>query len=598
MTGPDELLASLLRAGRADRCLHVVRLPSREGIPAAWPTWTAPVLRDALQARGIPAPWAHQARVAEAARSGRHVVVATGTASGKTLAYQLPALTSALEGTAAPNGRGATVLYLSPTKALAHDQLRALDALGLPSLRVATYDGDTPDDERAWVRAHAAYVLTNPDLVHRSLLPGHPAWASFLRALRVIVVDECHVYRGVFGSHVANVLRRLRRVAARYGADPVVICASATAGDPAATASRLVGVPVEAVTQDASPRGETLLALWEPPLTSWRGEHGAPVRRTATAEVSDLLADLVAGGTRTLAFVRSRRGAETVAGLTRERLAAVDPSLPATVAAYRAGYLPEERRALERDLRAGRLLGVAATSALELGIDVHGLDAVLLAGWPGTRSSLWQQAGRAGRAGQGALAVLVARDDPLDTYLVHHPEAITGTPVEAAVCDPGNPYVLAPHLAAAAAELPLTDDDVDAFGPGARALCDELVTRGWLRRRPGGGTGPGANGPRTSPTCEEPGAVRCAWSRPRPAGCSARSTPARPTRPCIPAPCTCTRARRTWWWSWTSRPPWRWSRRRWSTTPRTPERRPTCASWNGCPTRRGARGGWPSDRSR
>jgi DEAD/DEAH box helicase domain-containing protein len=414
------------------------------------------------------------------------VVVATGTASGKSLAFLMPALTSALEGTRAPNGRGASVLYLSPTKALANDQLRALAELELPELRFATYDGDTPNEERTWIRSHASYVLTNPDLVHRSLLPGHARWASFLRALKYVVIDECHVYRGVFGSHVAQVLRRLARVAALYGSHPTFIAASATSGAPGLTATRLIGRDVVAIADDASPRGPMTFALWEPALREHGGENDAPTRRSATAETASLLTDLVVEGARTLAFVRSRRGVEAVAMTTRDTLAEVDPDLMDRVAAYRAGYLPEERRALEDSLRSGELLGVAATNALELGIDVSGLDSVLMCGWPGTRASLWQQAGRAGRSGNAALSILIARDDPLDTYLVHHPEAIFGQPVEATVFDPTNIYVLAPHLAAAAAEAPLTEADLPLFGPTSRTAVDQLVERGLLRARPTG----------------------------------------------------------------------------------------------------------------
>ena len=487
MPTPDPaLLLSRLAAGRGGRLLHVEQVPARIGSAVGWPDWVDAGLRDAWTRRGIEFPWAHQAEAADLAHHGRHVVVATGTASGKSLAYLMPALTAVVEGSQAPNGRAATALYLAPTKALAHDQWRSIEELGVERLRVSAYDGDTPDEERAWIRAHAGYVLTNPDLLHRSMLPGHERWASFLRALEYIVVDECHVYRGVFGSHVANVLRRLRRVAARYGSTPTFVLASATSGDPAASATRLVGLPVEAVSVDASPRGATSFALWEPPLTDHGGENDAPTRRTATAETASLLTDLVVEGVRTLAFVRSRRGAEAVAMTARDTLAEVDAELSDRVAAYRAGYLPEERRALEDALRSGELLGVAATNALELGVDVTGLDAVLLCGWPGTRASLWQQAGRAGRSGEDALAILVARDDPLDTYLVHHPDAVFGAGVEATVCDPTNPYVLGPHLCAAAAELPLTDEDLPAFGPATRAVVDSLVDRGLLRARPGG----------------------------------------------------------------------------------------------------------------
>ena len=488
---PETLLQRLLQGGKHERVTHVEHVPARPGVRASWPSWSPEPLVAAWRGAGVPAPWRHQVEAAEHARAGRSVVLATGTASGKSLAFLLPALTAVLEGERARtaeggNRPGATVLYLSPTKALAADQLRGLTKLAVPGVRAATYDGDTPREERDWVRTSAAYVLTNPDMMHRSVLPGHSRWAPFLRALRYVVVDECHGYRGVFGSHVAAVLRRLRRLCAHYGSSPTFVLASATVADPATSAARLIGEPVTAVTEDASPRGATAFALWEPPLTQLVGEQGAPVRRTVTAETADLLSDLMVEGVRTLAFVRSRRGAESVAMTARRLLAEVDPELSGRVAAYRAGYLPEERRALEQALQQGHLLGVAATNALELGIDVAGLDAVLVAGWPGTRASLWQQAGRAGRAGQGALAVLVARDDPLDTFLVHHPEALFGRPVEATVLDPDNPYVLAPHLCAAAAELPLRRGDLERFGPRTSQVLEQLVTRGMLRRRPAG----------------------------------------------------------------------------------------------------------------
>ncbi|MFC4908959.1 DEAD/DEAH box helicase [Actinomadura gamaensis] len=638
----DRLLADPSRRGRIT---HVQRVPARQGRRAGWPSWAPQPLLDRLRAAGIEAPWAHQTRAADLAHAGHSVIIATGTASGKSLAYLLPSIaaiytdstvpaprtptnTSHLapapfapvtqttppapdaaqaqnadtareadrgssnaqsasaairpgasqpeesgsgaltdsqgatptqnttasqsttprqsttagqsttvgkssavgqNATASPSatdeqsatgsrattgsqaasdaqgttegrkgaagrsaaGRGrfageGTVLYLSPTKALAADQLRAVRALHLPRVRAATYDGDTPRDERAWVRQHANYVLTNPDMLHRSILPAHARWSGFLRRLRYVIVDEAHGYRGVFGSHVAQIIRRLRRICARYGAYPTFILASATTSEPATAASRLTGLDVIAVDDDTSPRGPATFALWEPPLTDLRGEHGAPVRRTATAEAGDLLADLVVENVQTLAFVRSRKGAESVALGAKRALEESAPELAGQVAAYRAGYLPEERRALEASLRSRELVGLASTNALELGVDVSGLDAVLVCGWPGTRASLWQQAGRAGRSGQSALTVLVARDDPLDTYLVHHPEAIFGTPVEATVLDPDNPYVLEPHLCAAAAELPLTDADRALFGPTTDELLPDLVRRGMLRRRPAG----------------------------------------------------------------------------------------------------------------
>jgi DEAD/DEAH box helicase domain-containing protein len=462
---------------------HVEDLPERPGQPGDWPLWVPGTLRGRWERAGIRTPWSHQALAAQLAYDGTHVVLATGTASGKSLAYQLPGLTALFE------DDRSRVLYLSPTKALAGDQLRALGELELPWLRAATFDGDTPLEERDWVRSHGNWVLTNPDMLHRGILPTHARWASFFRRLRYVVIDECHTYRGLFGSHVAQILRRLRRVCALYGSAPTFVLASATVASPAESATRLVGLPVTAVTDDGSPHGATTFGLWEPPLTALRGEHDAPVRRSAGAEAARLLADLVIEGSRTLAFVRSRRGAELTAlsaqrALTEAGLA----DLAGRVAAYRAGYLPEERRALEAALSSGELLGVAATNALELGLDISGLDAVVLAGYPGTLASLWQQAGRAGRKGTTSLVVFVARDDPLDTYLVHHPAAVFGRPIEATVFDPANPYVLGPQLCCAAAELPLRHGELDLFGGAAVAepVLDALVAAGRLRRRAAG----------------------------------------------------------------------------------------------------------------
>ncbi|WP_244451799.1 DEAD/DEAH box helicase [Streptomyces seoulensis] len=484
---PEAVLHRLASGpSRSARITHTEHLPPRAGRHAVWPDRIRSEVIAAVQARGIEHPWAHQALAAEHALDGDSVVVATGTASGKSLAYLMPVLSALLDGSEAPNGRGATALYLSPTKALAADQCRAVRELAEPlgnAVRPAVYDGDTPFEEREWVRQYANYVLTNPDMLHRGILPSHPRWASFLKSLKYVVIDECHTYRGVFGSHVAQVLRRLRRLCARYGASPVFLLASATAAEPSVAARRLTGLPVVEVADDASPRGELVFALWEPPLTELHGEKGAPVRRTATAETADLLTDLTVQGVRSVAFVRSRRGAELISVIAQERLAEVDRSLVRRVAAYRGGYLPEERRALERALHSGELLGLAATTALELGVDVSGLDAVVIAGYPGTRASLWQQAGRAGRSGQGALAVLVARDDPLDTYLVHHPKALFDRPVESTVLDPDNPYVLAPHLCAAAAEIPLTEADLELFGPVSADVLTQLEAAKLLRRR-------------------------------------------------------------------------------------------------------------------
>ncbi len=484
--GVEALVARLTdRPGRDDRITHLRVLPAREAVAEDWPDWVPPEIRAAYAGRGVARPWRHQVEAAEAARARRHVVVATGTASGKSLAYQLPGLTEVLEQRGSRGQRGAGVLYIAPTKALAHDQLSAIRALGL-AVRAVTHDGDASQEQRDWTRAFGEYVLTNPDMLHRSLLPAHQRWSSFLASLRYVVIDECHHYRGVFGAHVAHVLRRLRRICASYGAFPTFVLASATVAEPEIAASRLTGLDVTALTADHSPKGRLAVALWEPPFVSHAGENGAPVRRAASSEAAELLTDLVIDGVRSLAFVRSRRGVEQVALTTAGLLAEVDPTLPDRVAAYRGGYLPEERRTIEERLRSGDLLGLAATNALELGIDISGLDAVVVAGFPGTRAALWQQLGRAGRDGRDALGILVARDDPLDTYLVTHPDALFGQSVEATVFDPGNDYVLGPQLCAAAQEIPLTEADFPLFGPTSAAAVAALTEAGLLRRRPRG----------------------------------------------------------------------------------------------------------------
>ena len=477
--------ARVLEAGaRSGRLTHLEQVQAAAGQRVDWPDWAPPHVTKAFENVGVPGPWAHQAAAADHAAAGRNVIISTSPASGKSLGYLLPALTQVLD--------GGTALYLAPTRALAADQLRMVSSLDIPGVRPAVMDGDTPAPDRAWARAHATYLLTTPDMLHHSLLPRHARWDGFFRRLKFVIVDECHTYRGVFGSHVAQVLRRLRRITAHHaafrgegnGPGPVFVLASATISEPETCARLLTGLDAVAVTADSAPRGPLTFGLWEPPLTALRGEAGAPVRRTATAEAAGMLADLVLGGVPALAFVRSRRGAEAIAlGARRSLAEAGAANLEPRVAAYRSGYLPEDRRAIEEAVLAGRITGLAATPALELGVNIGGLDAVLVAGWPGTRAALWQQAGRAGREGRGAVAILIARDDPLDTYLVHHPEALLNRPVEATVLDPGNPYVLAPHLCAAAAELSLTDADIDLFGTAAAAVVDDLSRRGMLRPR-------------------------------------------------------------------------------------------------------------------
>lgn len=506
------VLDALQELGRGDQLVHLERFAARPGHRQTWPQWADPEVVAAYRTLGIEEPWQHQVRAADHAWQGQHTVIATPTASGKSLAAWLPALTAARNSLAAGKqpaaGRisgyhpDATTLYLSPTKALAADQLAGLQRLlsgrGLGDVRAGTCDGDTPHTERDWVRAHAHMVLTNPDFLHFSLLPGHRWWRRLLTGLRFIVVDECHAYRGVMGAHVALVLRRLLRLAETYGARPTVICASATTGAPRTSAARLIGVPdeqVAAIVEGTAEAGQRSVALWQPGLVppsarrrttvaaSPADEEAEPgLRHSTLQEATELLVTLVRNGARSLLFLRSRAAAEIVADEARQRLG----TLGERVAAYRGGYLPEERRALESALREGHLLGLATTNALELGLDIAGLDAVVIAGWPGSRVSLWQQAGRAGRGAGDGVAVLVAGEDPLDTYVIHHPEVIFSQGVEETTFDPSNPYVLGPHLCAAAAEAPLREADLARFGLGDALLLEELGRRGLLRRRPTG----------------------------------------------------------------------------------------------------------------
>lgn len=486
---------------------HVRDLPGRDPHYAPWPTWILPAAKDWLNEQGIAELYTHQVATANLAWEGNHVVVATGTASGKTLGYHLPIITQLA---ADPN---ATALYLSPTKALGADQLRAFTEFLDGAAHMATdptvsqrlrdsspaqYDGDTPTETRTWIRDHSRFILTNPDMLHLSILGKHKSWLRLLRNLTYVVIDECHAYRGVFGSNVAIEVRRLLRLAAHYGATPTIILASATTSHPEEAASTLIGMPVTAVTEDGSPQGERTIVLWEPPIIPrLEGENGAPVRRAATKEAATLMADLVTEGARTLAFVRSRRGAEDTALAAQHALIRCGEQgelpldratdLAQHIGAYRAGYLAEDRRQLEQDLNDGTLLAAATTNALELGVDIAGVDAVIIAGFPGTVASFWQQSGRAGRRNQGSLVILIGRSDPLDSYLLHHPETLLDKPVEATVTNPANPNLLVPQLWCAAAEMPLRDDEVVAWsardGVDVEELLGEMQDHGMVRHR-------------------------------------------------------------------------------------------------------------------
>ena len=452
----------------------VVALPERPGVTGEWPRWVDPALRAALTDQGVSGLWEHQVRAAEAAWRGRHTVIATGTASGKSLAYWLPALTAAMGGTRA------TTIYCTPTKALAQDQRARIDSLGLPGVNPACYDGDTDHSVRASLRRSSRFVLTNPDMLHRGILPRHAPWRAFLARLRFVVLDEGHMYRGIFGANVAAVMTRLRRLARAAGSDPVFVVCSATYGDPAESAARLLGVPpcdIEAVSEDTSTRGPRTVILHDP---SQAPDGSDPV--SAFAETAAALTAWTDAGVRSVGFMRSRAGVESLAATVQAR---VTDSRDA-VTAYRGGLLPEERRDIERRLREGELRSVAATNALELGVDIAGLDAVAMCGWPGTRLSFLQQLGRAGRAGGHAVALLAAQADPLDRFYVRNPDRIFGNSLEACVLDRDNPFVLLGHIACALSEGPLTTVEVRAaFGRSADAVLAALERQGLIRDRGG-----------------------------------------------------------------------------------------------------------------
>lgn len=503
---PDPVAALLARLDDDRRLAHRRVLAGR---PARTATLARPLPDEVWEALGVEHLWSHQVEALDALRDGRSVVVATGTASGKSLCYQ-----AAIAEAMAASDPAATALAIYPTKALAQDQLRALTAADLPGVVAAAYDGDCTPEERTWVRANANVVLTNPEMLHQGVLSRHDRWATFLHRLRFVVVDELHVLRGVFGSHVAHVLRRLRRLADHYGADPTFAFTSATIGSPGRLASDLCGLEVVEVLDDGAPRGPRTVVLWDPGAgdrdgpavtlvadagaahgdgpgstgpddrqaaggepstppdgdTGPAGPDGPGRRRSAHREAAELTAQLVQADARTITFCRSRQGTEVVAADVARHL----PSrLRDAVRPYRAGFLVDERRAIEAELFAGRLRAVVATSALELGIDVGGLDACVLDGFPGTIASMWQQLGRAGRGTAPSVGVLVAGDDQLDQWLVRHPDEVFRRPPEPAVINPANPHVLLPQLACAAYELPLHPDD-ERWWPG---LLDEGVRR-------------------------------------------------------------------------------------------------------------------------
>ena len=466
--------AALLDSGRSDeRLVHDDFYEARGARLVSLPETLSPAVQGALATSGITELYEHQAEALEAAFAGP-TIVTTGTASGKSLCFQLPTLE------VLSADRHARALYLYPTKALAQDQARALLRFGLDKvIRPAIYDGDTPRQERAAIRRRSNLILTNPDMLHIGILPHHGGWDELLANLAFVVVDEAHVYRGVFGSHVANVLRRLRRAAAIHGTAPRFLLASATIANPVELAEQLTGLPAfTLVAHDGAPRAARRIAMWNPPLL----DEQLGVRASALAEAAELFSELVSAGARAICFIKSRKGVELILRHARDRL---EPELAERIAPYRAGYTPTQRQDIQRRLTSGELLGVVATDALELGIDIGELDAAICVTFPGTVASLRQMWGRAGRRGRG-LALYIAGEDALDQFFCRHPDEFLGRPVEAAILDPLSPEIYAEHVLCAAHEAPLTEADDEILGPQWRAAAAQLTLAGVLRERASG----------------------------------------------------------------------------------------------------------------
>lgn len=454
--------------------VHVERIPERDPTYRSLERPLDGSLEEKLRAMGIDGLYGHQAQALDAISRGRNVIVATPSASGKSLCYHLATLQMLHDD---PLGRS---LYLYPTKALAQDQMRGLKDLACPDLlserEVATFDGDTPQSQRLEVKKRAKVVLSNPDMLHFGIMPNHASWSRLFRHLKYVVVDEAHVYRGIFGAHVGNLLRRLRRICALYGSEPQFIFSSATIANPRAHAESLCGLPFDTVTDDGSPHGEKYFGFWNPPIV----DEARGMRKSANSEATYLFRQLVQSQIRSLVFARTRNLTELIYVYAREQLS---PELADMISPYRAGYLAEDRRRIEREFFSGNLLGLVATTALELGIDIGDLDATVLTGYPGSIASAWQQAGRSGRSVGSSLSFLVAQDNPLDQYLMRNPGFFFGRNFEDALIDPGNPYVLMPHLLCAAWESPLTAGDTGYFGAAMEEGARQLETEGKLRRR-------------------------------------------------------------------------------------------------------------------
>ncbi|HBF35938.1 MAG TPA: ATP-dependent helicase [Firmicutes bacterium] len=431
---------------------------------------------DLLKARGIEKLYSHQAAAINEVNEGRHTVIVTGTASGKSLCYLVPALENFIRD---PQTRA---LFLYPTKALAQDQLKALtrlcERLNGPGPVMGTYDGDTSVGTRKKLRDQGNFILTNPDMLHQGILPKHPGWSNFFNHLQLVVIDEIHTYRGVFGSNVANVIRRLRRICAVYGSNPIFIGTSATINNPLQHAESLLGVSMSLIDQDGAPRGSKYFVFWNPPYL----DQTKTERKSANSEAAALMTELMRERIPTIAFTKSRVVTELMYRYVQDQLQKVSPTLAKKIRAYRGGYLPEERREIERQLFSGELLGVTSTNALELGIDIGQLEACLLVGYPGTIASTWQQAGRAGRSQEESLVIYIPHQNPIDQYLVKHPNYFFEQSPESAVVDPDNPHLLMGHLRSAAFEAPLGAQDCYEFGSYSPAIVELLGEAGELKQ--------------------------------------------------------------------------------------------------------------------